>query len=142
MKGDFRMANHNRGYYREMRKKHINRKKRIIKNLNNYWYFKHEGELSKGKIYCSCGMCSAKTRNKKYKRRHIHGNYAPNLNWKHSDLIKIESLKSQLKEEKDDIKPFFWNRPLEEVDIEAIVDDVTLDGIPLDGHYLETLIDF
>lgn len=28
----------------------------------------------------------AKTRNKRYKRRHIHGNYAPSINYKHSEL--------------------------------------------------------
>lgn len=38
----------------------IERKKRIIQQQNNYWSFKHEGELSKGKIHCSCPMCRHK----------------------------------------------------------------------------------
>lgn len=41
--------------------RHINRKKRIIKEQNNYWSYKHEGELSKGKIHCSCWMCRRKS---------------------------------------------------------------------------------
>jgi len=82
------MANRNRGYYREMRKKAIKRKKHIINSyrqdnppafidakcsgpelykLDNsrefgccdpYWFVEHDGMLSKGKIHCSCGMCS------------------------------------------------------------------------------------
>lgn len=41
--------------------RHINRKKRIIKEQNNYWHYKHEGMLSKGKIHCSCWMCRQKS---------------------------------------------------------------------------------
>ena len=72
-----------RGYYREMRKRAINKKKGFLrrsmrggmphyldsKDIFNtdycptssfgiYWYVKHEGELSKGKIHCSCKMCA------------------------------------------------------------------------------------
>lgn len=90
------MATHNRGYYREQRNKHIRRKKRIIHMLNDYWNYEHEGVLSKGKIHCSCGMCMGKTRNKGYVRRHIHGNYAPSINYKSSDLKKIQSMNEQL----------------------------------------------
>ena len=88
------MANRNRAYYRKMRAKHINRKKRV----GWYWHYKYDGMYSKGKIHCSCGMCSAKTRNKKYKRRHVHGNYAPNINYKHSDLQKIQSMDDKEKD--------------------------------------------
>lgn len=90
------MTTHNRGYYREQRNKHIRRKKRIIHMLNDYWHFEYEGVLSKGKIHCSCGMCMGKTRNKNYSRRHIHGNYAPSINYKPSDLRKIQSMNEQL----------------------------------------------
>lgn len=90
------MKNHNRGYYREQREKHISRKKKIIHMNGNYWNYKFDGILSKGKIHCSCGMCMNKTRNKSYRRRHIHGNYAPNINFKASDLRKIESMNQQL----------------------------------------------
>ena len=76
------MATHNRGYYRYMRNKHISRKKRIVHEMNDYWIYKYDGQYSKGKIHCSCGMCMIKTRNKKYKRRHIQSNYALNINYK------------------------------------------------------------
>lgn len=89
------MALHNRRYYRIQRKKHINRKKKIIKEQNNYWYYKHDGILSKGKIHCSCGMCRKKTNNKG-KHRLIYGNHAPSKNWKHSDLQKIESMSAEI----------------------------------------------
>lgn len=88
------MATHNRGYYREQRNKHIRRKKRIIHMKYDFLGYKYEGSLSKGKIHCSCGMCMNKTRNKG--RRHVHGNYAPNINFKASDLRKIESMNEKL----------------------------------------------
>jgi hypothetical protein len=78
-------------YYREQRRKHIARKKKILKELKFYYGVKYDGELSKGKIHCSCGMCRNKTNNKG-KHRLIHGNYAPSKNWKHSDLQKIENM--------------------------------------------------
>lgn len=37
-------------------------------------------QYSKNKIHCSCGMCSAKTRNKG-KRRMISKNYSPSVNY-------------------------------------------------------------
>lgn len=89
------MALHNRRYYRIQRQKHINRKKRIIKEQNNYWHYKHEGVLNKGKIHCGCGMCRSKTNNKG-KHRLIHGNYSPSKNWKHSDKQKIESMNAAI----------------------------------------------
>jgi hypothetical protein len=78
------MALRNRGYYREQRQKHINRKKRIIKEQQYplFWGYKHEGELSKGKIHCSCWMCRQKTYD----------------NWKHSDKQRIEEMEFELKD--------------------------------------------
>lgn len=46
---------------------------------------------SKNKIHCSCSMCSAKTRNKG-KRRNLHGNYSPSLNYRISELRKQRSM--------------------------------------------------
>ncbi len=92
------MALHNRGYYRIQRKKHINRKKRIIKEKNDYWAYKYEGELSKGKIHCSCGMCRAKVNNKGKHRFIKAGNAHPSKNWKPSDLKKIEGMKAAIVE--------------------------------------------
>ena len=66
-----------------------------INNYEGFWlpYYivKHRGQLNKGKIHCSCHLCSVKTRNKG-KRRHLHGNYAPSVNYKVSDLKKIEKM--------------------------------------------------
>ena len=50
-----------RDFRRAERRRHINRKKRIIKDQNNYWHYEHDGVLSKGKIHCSCWLCSNKT---------------------------------------------------------------------------------
>lgn len=78
------MSNRSRDYYRKMRKKAINRKKKIINayradsipamygttidseimmertygGISPYWYVEHDGMLAKGKIHCSCGMCA------------------------------------------------------------------------------------
>lgn len=52
--------NRTRAYYRYQRFNHIQRKKRIIHNQNDYWGYTYEGTLSKGKIHCSCNNCSAK----------------------------------------------------------------------------------
>lgn len=110
---------------RFQRKKHIKRKENILRSfrldnpphkyndndlfgniLNFKWsegdwfpfhFVKYRGELNKGKIHCSCHLCSAKTRNKG-KRRHLYGNYAPNLNYKISDLKKIQSMNFKEKE--------------------------------------------
>lgn len=45
-----------------------------------YGMYKSLHQYDKGKIHCSCAMCSAKTRNKG-KRRYMHGNYSPFINY-------------------------------------------------------------
>ena len=82
-------------YAREMREKHIKRKKKIAEKLYGNNYYNIEGKYDKGKIHCSCPMCSRKTNNRG-KNRLKHGNYYPSKDWKHSDLQKIESMESQL----------------------------------------------
>lgn len=52
---------HSRSYLRNVRQKAIRRKQRIIKEQNNYWHYKHAGELAKGKIHCSCPLCRRKS---------------------------------------------------------------------------------
>jgi len=52
---------HSRSYLRDVRRKTIRRKQRIIKEQNNYWYYKNAGELAKGKIHCSCPLCRQKS---------------------------------------------------------------------------------
>lgn len=56
--------NRDRQYYRVQRARHIRRKQRIIREQNDYWYYRHAGELSKGKIHCSCPMCRHKSYDK------------------------------------------------------------------------------
>lgn len=90
--------NRDRSYYRKMRAKHIRRKKKLAENnFGSGWHFEYDGMYSKGKIHCSCPLCSAKTRNKG-KRRLLHGNYATSLNYKHSDMCKILSMEDELRE--------------------------------------------
>ena len=110
-----------RDYRRKQRAKHIKRKENILRayRLDNpphyyedkeifpisfekelvgtfegywhpYWIVNCRGKLDKGKIHCGCGMCMSKTRNKG--RRHISGNYAPSVNYKHSDFQKIQKM--------------------------------------------------
>jgi hypothetical protein len=74
--------NRDREYYREMREKHIKRKKRISHQGRDYWYYKFDGQYSKGKIHCSCPLCSVKSSEE----------------LKHSDKIKIDEMISQLKD--------------------------------------------
>lgn len=57
-----------KAYTRKMRAKHIQRKKNIVLhampwlaslNNGNGWYY-FDGQYSKGKIHCSCKLCSSK----------------------------------------------------------------------------------
>ena len=86
-----------RAFVRAMRRKHIKRKKQIAEKLYGHGYYKCDGKYDKGKVHCSCPMCSRKTNNKG-KNRLKHGNYYPSKDWKHSDQLKIESMDDQLKE--------------------------------------------
>lgn len=45
-------------YTREQRNKHIKRKKRICNNFYGFDWYKHDGMYNKGKIHCSCKMCT------------------------------------------------------------------------------------
>lgn len=76
-------------YNRDVSRRKALHKQRIAKRLYSYdsefEYYKHLHQYSKGKIHCSCHLCSAKTRNKG-KRRALAGNYAPSINYKLSDL--------------------------------------------------------
>lgn len=56
----YRMSR-SRRYLRSVRRRAIQRKQRIIKEQDNYWHYKYAGELSKGKIHCSCPMCRRKS---------------------------------------------------------------------------------
>lgn len=80
-----------RNYYREMRKKHIERKKRISNSYHYPLELKFDGMYSKGKIHCSCSMCASKTNAKHLKTT------GPAMNWKHSDAVTLEAMKDDLK---------------------------------------------
>lgn len=85
------MNAHSRGYYRQERRRHINRKKRIIHELNDYWFYRYEGQLDKNKIFCSCPSCRCKTNNK---HRRVY--YQKSHMWKVSDQKKIESMNAEM----------------------------------------------
>lgn len=87
--------NRERNYYREMRNKHINRKKKIAEH--NGWVERHDGALSKGKVHCSCPMCANKTNTKHMGRVGKYWCHKP-TNWKHSDLLKLQSMEDDLRE--------------------------------------------
>ena len=78
------MGNRHRGYYRKQRVKAIKRKYRIRKSLwgeektIEYYDNVPKGTLSKGKVHCSCYLCSAKTKRD---------------GWKPSDQKRINSMK-------------------------------------------------
>ena len=73
------------------------RKKELDKDIHlRSWYGNVYGQpwydnlhqYSKNTIFCSCHMCSVKTRNKG-KRRHLYGNYAPSINYSYADIRKM-----------------------------------------------------
>ena len=71
-----------------------------------YWIVDHRGQLNKGKIHCSCGMCMTKTRNKG-KKRHVHGNYAPTINYKPNDFRRVQQM--DLDESYYENNEDYWN---------------------------------
>ena len=86
-----------RGLYfnRKMAWRHAIRKRRIAREVYpddpGWEYYPNLHQFSKNKIYCSCPMCSAKTRNKGKRRKNAHG-FSPSINYKISDLKKIQQL--------------------------------------------------
>lgn len=47
-----------RAYYRRVRSKNIERKKKLYNIVYHCNYEKPEGKLSKGKVHCSCPWCA------------------------------------------------------------------------------------
>lgn len=95
------MPSRSRGYYRDVGYRKAKRKQRITEEV--YWdglshpYYNNLHQFSKNKIHCSCPMCSAKTRNKKRRKNNGRG-FAPSINYKISDLRKIQSMDSQVED--------------------------------------------
>lgn len=52
-----RMERNGIGYRRYVRNKTILRKKRISNSLYGPDWYCHDGQYSKGKIHCGCGLC-------------------------------------------------------------------------------------
>ena len=80
----------------ERRKKNfskIHHKKKLAKEIYGSDYYEYDGQYSKGKIHCSCPLCSAKTNNK--------GRYGQSINYKHSENQKYESMQQQINEYKE-----------------------------------------
>lgn len=50
-----------RSYFRAQRRRVITRKKRIIHEQHDYWSYRYDGVLAKGKIHCSCPLCRHKS---------------------------------------------------------------------------------
>lgn len=73
--------NRSRAYFRYQRNQVIQRKKKIA--LHYDWRPKFNGYLAKGKIHCSCSMCSIKTMKNGFP---------------HSQIIQLENLNSQLRD--------------------------------------------
>lgn len=46
-----------RAYRRYVRNKQILRKKNIAVHTYGFDYYEHDGQYSKNKIHCSCGIC-------------------------------------------------------------------------------------
>lgn len=47
----------NKAYLRDVRNRKIQRKKRISKEVYGFDWYHHDGQYSKGKIHCGCGIC-------------------------------------------------------------------------------------
>ena len=71
--------NRSRDYYRHHRNRVIQRKIKIAKQIG--WHSRFTGYFAKGKIHCSCWMCSDKTNKDGFP---------------HSQIIQLERLSSQL----------------------------------------------
>ena len=73
--------NRSRVYIRHQRNRVIQRKKKIA--IQYGWRPKFDGYLARGKIHCSCPMCSIKTKKNGFP---------------HSQVIQLENLNSQLRD--------------------------------------------
>lgn len=82
-------------YNRDVSRRKALRKRRIAREVycdgDTHPYYNNLHQYSKNKIHCSCSICSTKTRNKG-RRRSLHGNYSPSLNYRISELRKQQSM--------------------------------------------------
>lgn len=80
-------------YNRDISRRKAKHKKHIAEDIYGWSWYHNLHQYSKNKVHCSCGLCRSKTNAKKLK------NCGPSSNnWNHSDLIKIEKMNYQEKE--------------------------------------------
>ena len=79
----------NRGFRRKINFRKGKNKKKLFERISHGSdsLYEHDGQYIKGKIHCSCPLCSAKTNNR--------GRHGAAMNYKHSDCLKNDSMKSQ-----------------------------------------------
>lgn len=46
-----------KAYLRDVRDRKIKRKKHISNSVYGFDWYDHDGQYSKGKIHCNCGLC-------------------------------------------------------------------------------------
>lgn len=75
--------------YSRAERRHNDFSKAVRKrNIRPDWY-DNLHQYSKNKVHCSCCMCSMKTNNKGFKRRHV---WFPATNWTITDRKKLDSM--------------------------------------------------
>lgn len=75
-----RAYNRDVSWRKACRKKKLSDQWMLCGNYGRSWY-DNLHQYSKGKIHCSCGMCSRYTKtNNKGRHRKVYGNYAPSYN--------------------------------------------------------------
>lgn len=84
-------------YIKAKRKRDINQYWASTYSGQLWWYYDNLHQYSKNKIHCSCPECSVKTRNKGKRRKKANGWY-PAINYKISDLRKIQSRSQNIRE--------------------------------------------
>lgn len=86
------MSRRNRGWRRRKDYYKGRRKKNIVLSIYKVPWYKHDGQYIKGKIHCSCPICTSKTRDRK---RAWSGSI---VHYKHSDQQKMDRMHSQIEE--------------------------------------------
>ena len=84
--------NRYRSHFKALRKRKLDLHVTPYYNASGMYDNLHQ--YSKNKIHCSCPMCSAKTRNKGKRREKANG-YSPSINYKISDLRKVQAMEYQ-----------------------------------------------
>lgn len=92
------------------------------------------GRWVKGKAYCSCAMCKPKTNHLKNKgvkySGHAFSKTFRGMQWKHSDVLKIQSKESELKEYTNEGLEYLYELPdVNSMYPEYLIDYMTYDAL-------------